>query len=481
MITATSISRGWRGRGLEVAATSAFAVLTAYVASIALVRSASVAFAVPGLALVGYLLRNWRVAVGLLFVLASVDGFIKHLHPTLAAYALKDALTLTIYVGAFVPVLVKKRAWPGHRSAIVITWFIFVAYLSTNGLRDGQDAFEAIAGFRQHLLFTGLIFVGALAYAYGSRFTKYVDLAIGCITFASAAGIVQYAMGNAWASLSPTFAHILLHYRTSDPGLGGIAAHYYRAFGVLVDPAAMGNAAAFGCVLALASFPRWDRRARALGAVAILTMFAALDFSGARTSMLGLAVGGLTVLFLWTRPENLTRVAATVVAVVFAFAVVAAVAGRTFTVRFESSSSHSAYVSRLGAAERLVKRLRGEPLGYGLGSSGAGGNYSRETKPEGTLLLDDLYLAYLYEGGPGALFLFLVFEGAIFLAAVTRFRRAPDIRTRSLFSAVLGGQLALLASGLTNQGVFDYAPVCQIFWFLCGGLLVDERHADARA
>ncbi|MBD5655940.1 MAG: O-antigen ligase family protein [Candidatus Eremiobacteraeota bacterium] len=483
MTAVAVLPRGWRGRGLDFGLTAIFAACAALAVSYTLGRSAAFAFAIPAIALLFYMGRNWRMGVALLFVVSSLDGLLKHLHPSLATYIVKDASVLAIYAGALIPVLLRKVTLPLQRSALIATWLLFGAYFIANGIRDGDGTLQAIAGFRQHLFFSGLMFVGALAYVRGTKFSWYVDVAIGCITLAAVVGIVQYQMGDTWLALSPNFTKLGLHYRTAETNTGGVAIHYYRAFGSLADPAAMGNATAYGCALALASFGRWNRRSRWIGSAALLLMFSALILSAARTSMLGLAIGGLAVLFLTVRLENRKRVAAAVVAVIVGVVIVGALAGRTLAVRFDSSSSSSAATSRIDAAETMVTRMREQPLGFGLGSSGAGGNFSNtlEAKTKDELLLDNLYLSYLYEGGPAGLLLFVLLQGVILVATIRRVRSAQDAATRSLFTAMAGGQLAVLASGFANGGVFDYAPVCQIFWFLCGGLLVDERLLNARA
>jgi hypothetical protein len=419
---------------------------------------------------------SWTFGVPVLLAMSTVDGFLKHyMTDSAAVYLVKDVLLAAVVTGLIVYLAlhrheIAKLPWHGF-----IPWILFFGYMLTQIAHPALGFDGAIAGFRARALFALLYIVGVVYFARRERLIPTANFVIGLGVVAASSGILEHLMGGAWDRLGPGFALATQKYSTlvNDPrllqhaaALGQAPQIAMRAYGALVDPTALGLFCAFGMLFAVAALGRTRGWGRIVLLGALFVMAIGLFESGTRSAMAGLGAGLLVTIVIMLTQRGMRGVA------ILSLVAIAAVGW------YEFFGSHSALSDRgtsansiayaMGTRDRSRELVLGEalryPLGRGLGASDAGG----AVNTDGTLAVDNVYLAYLYETGFVGLGLFLLAQLTFYILAFRALVR--DREHRTVFLGFIGGQTALLVAGFATQGSFDYAPLAQIFWLFCGAL-----------
>jgi hypothetical protein len=427
------------------------------------------------LVLLGWFAIYWRQGVMFLLVLSCVDGFIKYYYGTLGTYLLKDLVFAGVLAGVGFrivrePRFLPKGRWLGLPFVVLYLAFDFAEILIPNGERA-----TAVAGFRAHAMYGFLFFIGALYFDSLSRLVRTAIVSVAAIAFAASIGVLQYALGAAWLNLGRGFATASSHY---IGGGGGDASTAYRAYGTMVDPTALGLACGLGMLYALGMLcveRSWLERL--LLAAAFVVCAAALDYTGTRSAILGLAVGLVALTGLLAARRDSRRyigiaIALTVCAGAIAVPFVFDSMGTAAQSRYSQESENYALATRQRSFDYVASNVGSKPLGFGLGVTGAGGRI----RPEQFFFsVDNVYLTALYETGPPGFLLLLAVQGALlFLTARAAFR-AVNRRLGIAYAAIAAGQVSLLVSGWYNQGAFDYAPMAQMFWLFAGAVAMPKR------
>jgi O-antigen ligase/polysaccharide polymerase Wzy-like membrane protein len=415
-----------------------------------------------------------RVGIAALLITAGIDGFVKHAAATPLAYLLKDALLAALVAGVIVRAGVRPLDRPRLRAGTLFVWLLYVAYLGTQLLHPSASFSGALAALRAHALFALLVPVGAYVLTTPRRIAAVGALVAAVVAVCGISALVQHLMGPAWVALGPGFAKASLHYSTfttaRDQLVPGTVASSYRAYGTLVDPAAMGLTCAYGALAAIAGLGRartWRARfgfAAATGAASL-----GLFLSQTRSAAVALAAG-LVVLGLLSAGDRRTRpvVFAGLLLVGLALPAGIALTHGTLIERFTGAGS-VAYAAQTRDRSRTIvmDELPSYPLGHGLGSTGAGGML----RDDSGLSIDNVYVATLYETGIPGLLAFAALQLALLVATIRSALGARDIRARTVFAGAAAGQVGLLAAASLTQGAFDYAPIAQAFWLLGGAAL----------
>jgi hypothetical protein len=409
----------------------------------------------------------WTLGVPVLLCASTIDGFAKHMSDSAGVYVIKDVLLAATLIGMFVYVAMHRetltqRSWHG-----LLPWALFFGYMATQIAHPALGFSGSIAGFRARAFFSILYLVGAVYFLNRERLIKMANLVIALGVVAGISAIVQHVAGDAWNRLGPGFLLASQHYSSYAIGaqLPPDQQLAMRAYGVLVDPTAMGLFLAFTILFAVAALARTNGWGRVLLLCSMGLMAAGLFYSGTRSAMVGLGAGLLVALGYMFAIRGSRRLALT------AFVTIVGVAGIGFfgahTALSDRSSSASidyALATRERGRQIVLGELMKYPLGHGLGASAAGGAIN----DQGTLAVDNIYLAYLYETGIVGLAMFLLVQGSFLILALrAAARESPH---RSVYIGMASGQIALLVASMATQGAFDYAPLAQIFWLFCGAL-----------
>jgi len=482
-----------RGRRRLDALTVSRIAWTTIIALMAAVNGASLATgsvngvgATSFVVILGWLTVYWRVGVGFLLVLSCVDGFIKFYHQGFVTLLLKDVTVASILLGISAYIAMNPKIWREQRWTGAGLVLFYLAFEAIEIFNPGAQKAAAVAGFRAHAFFCVLFFVGAVYFKSRRTLTLTARLAIGAITFACAAGILQYALGPIWTELGPGFLAASKHFvsqGTSNlslvPGQGNTIV---RAYGTLVDPTALGLAATFGMIYAvgqLVGARTWT--ARILLGSSAFVMFVALLLSGTRAAIAAAAVGFLAlVIILAVRRETRRFVFAAILLAVVAVPIGIYVTSGATESRFTSRSAQLALETRQRSAALVFKTVAVEPFGVGLGSAGAGGK-ARQKQRGVTLAVDNLYLAALYETGPLGVAALLIMQFGILFLTWRAALRSPNLSVAATYAAMGAAQLALLASGALNQGALDYAPLAQMFWLFAGTVTMPQQFDEKPA
>lgn len=415
---------------------------------------------------------------GTLLVVSCIDGFLKNTHGNPLVYVLKDTallillLSMLFWLGSN-PSERPKGPWYG-----LWALSLYFVYMLVQVLNPGTgDVFSGIAGFRAEALFALLFFVGAIYFTNTQRLSKTVNVAIGAVTFASLVGIFQALAPNVWNSLSPSLAVLSQKFVSWQfAGDGGLPTAFPRAYGTLVDPAALGLASCAGFILAVGALARSRGAMRTWIVLAMLVMGTALLLSGSRASLAGFGAG-LVVFLVLSWPQKSMRVPAIIAFIIVLASMPLAVkaGGGLVGGRFASNSVDYAAMTRAHSQNIVLASLPSHPLGFGLGATGAGGRLNKQKGNTRILEVDNVYFATLYQTGVAGLVIFCLVQGTLLLLAIRLARTAKSVTARATYISFASLQIALLVSGIWTQGSFTYAPVTQIFWLLSGALALPER------
>jgi hypothetical protein len=423
---------------------------------------------------IAYTLADWTAGVPLLLFAGSVDGFIKHFSASPVTFILKDALLALILLGLVIRLALDDRAqrttdvrWRG-----AIVWACYVGFMLTQILHPAGSFAGAIGAFRAHTMFAVLFIVGAFYFRKRERLSRTANLVIVLCSICALGALAQHALGDRWLALSPGFAKASLHYTTFPSAAlratGGGDNAVYRMYGTLVDPASLGLVGAYGALFAIAGIARLRGLGRLLAFAAIPLMGTALLLSQARAAMGGLLFGvALLTVLMFVRGS--TRGYAIAGLLMVAAAIPAglllthgSVADRVF------AKDQVAYAqsSRNESRDTVLDGVTSRPFGHGLGATGAGG----ALRDEGTLAVDNVFFANLYETGIVGLALFLIVQATFLTLSIRAALKARHIGAQTAFAGIAAGQLALFVSCWFSQGAFDYAPLAQCFWLFAGAV-----------
>jgi hypothetical protein len=449
--------------GVAAAALLAFAATTG---------SLTIVVGLVGLAVVGATLFDWTVGVPLLLLVSCTDGFFKHLSDSSINYVLKDGMLVLILIGMVVRLALNPASRPEtkHWHGIV-AWSAYFGFLVTQLLHPSDTFASGVAAFRAHAGFAILFIVGAVYFQKRERLERSSNLVIALCTLVAASALLQHVMGDRWMHLSPGFLQATLHYASfpsAAAAAAGMAGASYRMYGTLVDPAALGEACAFGILVAVAALARLRGPSRLFAGLSIPVMAVAVALSQARASIVALVIGMIVLaLMLGLRREVRGVALLGLLAVALAVPVGVAVTNGRIADRLLSSES-VAYASQLRDETRneTLYELPQFPFGHGLGSTGGGGNLRNTTG----FAVDNVYFSTLYETGVVGLILFVTFQVTILSFGIRAMLRAKSTSAYAVFAGIVAAQIMMLLNGWFSQGAFDYAPVAQFFWFFSGAV-----------
>ncbi|MGZ3497568.1 MAG: O-antigen ligase family protein [Vulcanimicrobiaceae bacterium] len=419
----------------------------------------------------------WRVGIGVLLIYSCVDGFIKALHGSTPFLVVKDLMLLSIIGGMVVMLALHPERKTAGRWQGLWAWLLYVGYLGAQALNPSAGLTAGIAGFRAHALFAFLFLVGAVYFTSPKRFSRTANLAIIGISIAAVAGLFQFFFEDLWTSIAPGLAAASHKYVSFIPGAGvipGLSGAVPRAYGTMVDPAALGLACSVGFLFAAGALARSKPAHRPVIIASMVAMGMALLFSGSRASTAGLAAGLLAFVILSWRHASM-RMPAILALVLIILTVPMALqsSGGTAGGRFSSDSASYAAQTRDRSQTRVLAALPSHPLGWGLGATGAGGRMRKASS--NVIAVDNLYFATLYETGiPGVVILLLI-QGTILVLTIRCAAQAKVVETRAVYIGMASAQVAMLVNGIWSQGAFDYAPVSQIFWLFAGAVALPKR------
>jgi hypothetical protein len=413
-----------------------------------------------------------------LLVISCIDGFLKNTHGNTVFYILKDVALISIL--AAIGYMLATRPWAkptGHWHGLW-AWQLYMGYLAIQLFNPTLGLASSVAGFRALGLFALLFIVGAVCFTNPKRLTATVNVAILWIFIAAAAGMFQSFAPTTWDSISPGLAAATHKYTDISSADGGFTTFGFpRSYGTLVDPAAMGLACLVGFILSAGALARSRGFGRVWFALTLIVFAVALQLSGSRLAMVGLGTALLTFLILSWRHRSM-RIPAAIAFSLLLLAIPIALkasGGNGVTSRLDATSVSYAAMTRARSEAIVLASIPANPIGLGLGATGAGGRQHNTRSDARIVAVDNIYWATVYQSGLPGLVIFCILQGTILVLAIRWAARAKTVAVRATYISLAAFQVGLLTAGIWTQGIFQYAPATQVFWLLAGAVALPKR------
>ncbi len=405
-----------------------------------------------------------EVALIALLAVCFFDGFAKSLVPGPVSVLAKDFLMI-IGLLRWTWLGVTSQRWDALRVPLILPAFLFIVYCAAEMFNtETLNFLVALAGFRAWVIWIA-VFVISYEYLTTRQQVERLLIAIMLIALASGIyGIVQYNIGFGHLHrLSPDFG-FYTRFRWGE----GV-----RATSTLVNPGAFGQAMSLSAIWCIGAVI-FVRRKWWLQSLFILTAAVCLvgmSTSGARAPLLGLVVGGVSLLVLVRRPQFI--VAATIVGIM-AIVVLNHFAGGAFEARYNPRMVNYLIVTQraVGPFLAALRQAAGQPLGVGVATGtgvGRGASLIQEplwVKSTAGGMVESEYGRALRElGFPGAiLFVWLLYRAA--KGTVSAYLRCRTLAARSLTAACLGIAVSTMASLAVGSALY-LVPSGPFFWLAC--------------
>ncbi len=403
-----------------------------------------------------------EVAVIALLIAAFTDGFAKGLAPGPVSVLAKDFL-LMIGLLRWIWLGVTSQRWESLRLPLILPAFLFTVYCAAEMFNtETASMLVALAGFRSWVIWIPLLVV---SYEYLTTRQRVERLLVILMSIAFATGvygIIQYNIG---------FDHL---YRLSS-GFGFYREYGVRAMSTFVQPGAFGDAMSLMAILCIGavSFVRGKWWLKPLFVLTAAICLVAMTTSGSRAPLLGLVIGGTSLLVLVRRPQFIIGAAATGI---IAIVVLNNFAGGAFEARYNPRLVNYFVVTRraMGPFLKGLNVALERPLGVGVATgTGVGRGITLvkgrlQVNPTAGIMVENEYGRALTELGFPGLFLFVWLLYAVVKGTINSYLRCKTLAGRSLTAACLGIAISTVAR-LAVGSVLYLAPSGPIFW-LCGAL-----------
>jgi len=407
-----------------------------------------------------------EVAVIALLIAAFTDGFAKGLAPGPVSVLAKDFL-LMIGLLRWIWLGVTSQRWESLRLPVILPAFLFIVYCAAEMFNtETASMLVALAGFRSWVIWIPLLVV-SYEYLTSRQRIERLLVILMAIAFATGIyGIVQYNIGFSHLyNLGPGFAF----YREFSWG-GGV-----RALSTLVQPGAFGDAMSLMAILCIGavSFVRGKWWLKPLLVLTAAICLVAMTTSGSRAPLLGLVIGGISLLVLVRRPRFIIGAAA---AGIIAIVVLNNVAGGAFEARYNPRMVNYLIVTRraMGPFLKGLNEACERPLGVGVATgTGVGRGVklikgSLQVKRTAGIMVENEYGRALTELGFPGLFLFVWLLYAVVKGIIDSYLRCQTLAGRSLTAACLGIAVSTAARLAVGSALY-LVPSGPLFW-LCAGL-----------
>jgi len=428
---------------------------------------------------VPYLLRNWRVGVGVFLVwLVCEDLFRKLAGNDLRIYFAKDVIFFVVLVG----LLLDRDARRWWSEATGETRYALYALIGWAVIMSVPSWFVdprlPLVGLRVDFMYAPLVIAG---FAVGSRrasLRRWLLFAASIAALICLIGIIQATIGPSF--LSPGRA---------TPGLinlelfRGLDQPVYRPTATFVDPGRFGSYAVLGLAMSLAAFVITHGSKRLLALLCVLANGAGIWVSGGRTGvlvgvvLLALAAIAGPVAEGRLAPGRAMKIAA---AAVLGGAVVAAVLPGVIGARFQwyaetldprspfnewAARAEAAYVNTIGGLK--IGGLTGD----GTGTESLGKQYlsGDPNSIEGRYTVEGGYASVAVEWGAVGVTLWLVWSIVWVTRQWRKIRSARGHRSAAVGFVLFAWMLFFLFFGFVGglQAFQNYITNAY-FWLLSG-------------
>jgi len=442
-------------------------------------RALEIILGLVGVGVIIGALASLEVALLALIAVAFMDGFAKSLVVSPASLLAKDIL-LMAGLAHWMWMGLTEGKWSALRLPIILPAFVFTLYCIAEMFNTETGSYlVALAGLRSWIIWLG---VAILGYEYiQSRahieriFFLIMVLALGTGIY----GIYQYNVGFGHLyALSDGFSY----FNRFSWGEG------VRAVSTFVGPGSFGDAMSLSAIACIGAvmYVRGKQWMKILLVVAAALCLVGLATSGSRAPLLGLVVGGLSLLVLVRRPQLLFG---SIVVGVLAVVVLNTYAGRAFEARYNPKMvNYWVIMSRsLGPLRQGMRSALERPLGVGVATGvgvgrGLGMVTSESVRVRSTAggMVESEYGRALRELGlPGfALFIWLLYTTV--KMALMSFARAQTAGARSLIAGCIGIIVSTVARLAVGSALY-MAPSGLLFWLAavvavrCADIEEDER------
>jgi hypothetical protein len=414
----------------------------------------------------------------LVLYLGLLDGPVKLLSSSREATAsLEDLLVIAICLGALMRLAVRKeRVRMPPLSGWVLAWVVLVLVNAFNPKTEG--ILHALGGFRQLLTFVPFFYFGYVLMRSKRRF-RQLFLIVGVIATASGA-VAAYQTGlspGQLASWGPGY-NFLIH---PTVGSGRV---YFSEGEARVRPPGLGSEAggsgsighfALPMCLALMAVTRgrkrWIAAALCVGSIiAVIVGLGRLQLIGAGLGVVAFAVIAALSGRGFSRAVG-TMLAVVVLAIPAGAILVSTLRSGTFK-RYESiSTSSSTTLHKESAWSRVPEYAAASPLGFGLGNSGAVGNFGGSANTnllEGHGLTSETqYNVLVKELGAPGLILWPLLSIYVSVLILTRARWIRDGELAICLAGALAAFIPLPIEGFSGF-LLGSAASGAYFWFAVG-------------
>lgn len=417
---------------------------------------------------------NVYAALGILFLVASVDGLLKAwFGGGMLALLMKD-----YFVGLCLIGWLSGRSWqirrPGNVRMVIGAMVALAVWVGLQILNPNAQLLASIAGARAWLIWLPVFIITYDVVTTPEQVQRYVAWLVFIGTLVGIHGLAQYFLGvNFLGALPEESTEVADRYAWWSPTEG----KQTRVFGTTVHPARYGGLMGFGVLLGVGfAVQRRGAAVKVLMLIAVGIMGCGLMLSGSRTPIVGAFVGSVAAV-LSTRHIRLA-------VGILAFAAVGIIAAGEMTQGLAYERVASLWREPQYTKHRPLRPLRSalamsveHPLGLGL-DSGVGVPYRLrfDLRRRGHFLENAFARALGELGWPG-LFIYTTLVASILWLAVASVRAAHAGPHRYL-AAALFGVVALQLTG-TATGTVMYPTPGAILFFACLAFLARLRPTDA--
>lgn len=397
-----------------------------------------------------------------LVVMANVDGFLKPFFAERFSLFLKDYFVLLALV-RWAWGLLSGEERPSLRTLVAAPAALLIGYVFAEVANpNAHSVLASLAGVRTWVVWIPVFFV---AYDYmrsRAEIERLWIVATAISGIVAVYGIVQYFIGfNHLYALSEGFrSYERLGYIADEVG------RVTRVPSTMVHPGTFGGAMGFMILAASGiAFAARSRAARVLAFVCLPAIVVGLFLSGARSAMVGAAVGVAVFVLLGRRPILFLGAGLLILAGFWQATRLTegGVEKRVETVTWEFAAHRTGYPLNKGFTIALS-----HPLGLGVASGAGVGSFSIEPGTTPGTIENDFGRA-MAELGIGALLYFALLIAAA--VAAGRAYLAVEGDRSVVVSAALIGAMAGLATTLASGAALYVAPGAPYFWLALASVM----------
>ncbi len=381
-----------------------------------------------------------------------------------------EIVMLMVLVAWLIDAFLLKKTWR-ENSPLIIPALAFVAISVVAcfiGLANGSSVLFVGFRFMRSVFFVYIFFVVLNNVKSRRQVMQLIAVFLICATLVAGYGLLQKAMGQAWAEKQAQNVLAKLGYPSDVNYVAGESTtQAYRINSTFLQPNVLGGylvfALPFFISLLWATRKKWLRFLLLAG---LLINLACLFFTGSRAAWIA-AVAIFFFLGVSGFFDRRMILAFGVILMLVAILVVAVAPPQFVQRRFSSQSATEASKIRMYQYEVAIDVFLQHPfLGIGMGMEG------KTVIAEGVraqwMAVENMYLTYLVSIGAIGLLSFLLVFAFYWGILLRAWRRAQDKFIKYTSEGLTGGMIGIAVASFFGAWLIFATPMVSLFWFFIG-------------